>query len=146
MDGLYDLGPAPELSGISRWFNSSPRTIKGSRGKVVLIDFWTYSCINCIRTLPRLRAWDAAYRKDGLVIIGVHSPEFEFEKDPGNVGRAVKEFDIEYPVALDANMRTWDAFYNHYWPAHYLIDKTGRIRSVHYGEGEYSETEQEIRD
>jgi cytochrome c biogenesis protein CcdA/thiol-disulfide isomerase/thioredoxin len=145
-DELTDLGPAPELSGISRWYNSPERTIRGLRGKVVLIDFWTYSCINCIRTLPRLRAWDAKYRSDGLVIVGVHSPEFEFEKDPGNVGRAVREFDIEYPVALDPNMQTWRAFFNHYWPAHYLIDKTGRIRSVHYGEGEYRETENEIRE
>jgi thiol-disulfide isomerase/thioredoxin len=145
-DGLDDLGPAPELSGISRWFNSAPLTMKGLRGKVVLVDFWTYSCINCIRTLPHLRAWDASYRKDGLTILGVHSPEFEFEKDPGNVGRAVKDFDIAYPVALDPNMRTWARFYNHYWPAHYLIDKTGTIRSVHYGEGEYVDTENEIRE
>jgi cytochrome c biogenesis protein CcdA/thiol-disulfide isomerase/thioredoxin len=145
-DELEDLGPAPELAGISRWFNSGPRTIKGLRGKVVLIDFWTYSCINCIRTLPRLRAWDAKYREDGLVILGVHSPEFEFEKDPGNVGRAVEAFDIEYPVALDPNMDTWRNFHNHYWPAHYMIDRSGRIRSVHYGEGEYRETENEIRE
>ena len=145
-DELEDLGPAPELRGISRWYNSRPLTMRGLRGKVVLVDFWTYSCINCIRTLPRLRAWDARYRADGLAIVGVHSPEFEFEKDPGNVGRAVKEFDIDYAVALDAAMDTWRAFYNHYWPAHYLIDKTGRIRSVHYGEGEYAETEAEIRE
>ena len=119
---------------------------EGLRGKVVLVDFWTYSCINCIRTLPHLRDWDASYREDGLTILGVHSPEFEFEKDPCNVGRAVKDFDIEYPVALDPNMRTWPKFYNHYWPAHYLIDKTGTIRSVHYGEGEYVDTENEIRE
>ncbi len=145
-DALEDLGPAPELSGISRWYNSSPLTIEGLRGKVVLIDFWTYSCINCIRTLPHLRSWNEKYRRDGLTIIGVHSPEFEFEKDPGNVGRAVKDFDISYPVALDAAMDTWRNFFNHYWPAHYLIDKAGRIRSVHYGEGEYVDTENEIRE
>ncbi len=145
-DELTDLGPAPELSGISRWYNSSPLTIKGLRGKVVLVDFWTYSCINCIRTLPHLRDWHARYVDDGLVILGVHSPEFEFEKDPGNVGRAVKDFDISYPVALDAATDTWRNFFNHYWPAHYLIDKTGHIRSVHYGEGEYVDTENEIRE
>ena len=144
-DGLDDLGPAPELAGISGWINSDALTLRRLRGKVVLIDFWTYSCINCIRTLPRLRAWDAKYRDDGFVLIGVHSPEFEFEKDAGNVGRAVNEFDIAYPVALDPEMQTWRRFFNHYWPAHYLIDKAGRIRSVHYGEGEYRETENEIR-
>jgi cytochrome c biogenesis protein CcdA/thiol-disulfide isomerase/thioredoxin len=145
-DGLDDVGPAPELAGISGWINSNPTTLRALRGKVVLIDFWTYSCINCIRTLPRLRAWDAKYRDDGFVLIGVHSPEFEFEKDAGNVRRAVKEFDIDYPVALDPEMETWRSFFNHYWPAHYLIDKAGRIRSVHYGEGEYRETENEIRE
>jgi cytochrome c biogenesis protein CcdA/thiol-disulfide isomerase/thioredoxin len=145
-DGLDDLGPAPSFTGISRWYNSRPLSMQDLRGKVVLVDFWTYSCINCIRTLPHLRALYDRYADDGLVIVGVHSPEFEFEKDPGNVGRAVKDFDISYPVALDANMRTWDAFYNHYWPAHYLIDKAGRIRSVHYGEGEYVTTENDVRE
>jgi cytochrome c biogenesis protein CcdA/thiol-disulfide isomerase/thioredoxin len=145
-DGLDDLGKAPDFKGITHWYNSRPLTTKQLEGKVVLVDFWTYSCINCIRTLPRLRSWYDKYEKDGLVIVGVHTPEFEFEKDVGNVGRAVKEFDITYPVALDPNMRTWDSFFNRYWPAHYLIDKAGRIRSVHYGEGEYVTTENEIRE
>ena len=143
---LDDLGPAPAFEGISRWYNSRPLTMRGLRDKVVLIDFWTYSCINCIRTLPHLRGWHDRYADDGLVIVGVHSPEFEFEKDPGNVGRAVRDFDIEYPVALDPDHKTWDNFFNRYWPAHYLIDKNGTIRSVHYGEGEYAETENEIRE
>jgi cytochrome c biogenesis protein CcdA/thiol-disulfide isomerase/thioredoxin len=144
-DKLADLGPAPAFAGISHWFNSEELTIRGLRGKVVLIDFWTYSCINCIRTLPRLKAWDRRYRDNGLVIVGVHTPEFAFEKDPGNVGRAVRSFGIRYPVALDPDNETWRNYYNAYWPAHYLIDKSGRIRSVHYGEGEYVRTENEIR-
>ena len=143
---LDDLGPAPSFEGISRWYNSRPLTMRALRGKVVLIDFWTYSCINCIRTLPHLRGWHERYADEGLVIVGVHSPEFEFEKDPGNVGRAVRDFDIAYPVALDPDHGTWDNFFNRYWPAHYLIDKNGTIRSVHYGEGEYAETENEIRE
>jgi cytochrome c biogenesis protein CcdA/thiol-disulfide isomerase/thioredoxin len=145
-DGFEDLGPAPEFAGISRWYNSEPLAMRELRDKVVLVDFWTYSCINCIRTFPHLRRWHDTYADDGLVIVGVHTPEFEFEKDPGNVGRAVKDFDISYPVALDPDLRTWNAFYNHYWPAHYLIDKDGTIRSVHFGEGEYAETEREIRE
>ncbi len=144
-DKLSDLGPAPGFKGISAWFNSDPLTMRSLRGKVVLVDFWTYSCINCIRTLPRLKAWDAKYRSDGLVIVGVHSPEFAFEKDRGNVGRAVKSFGIKYPVALDPDMKTWHNYYNSYWPAHYLIDKAGHIRSTHFGEGEYVRTENEMR-
>ncbi|MGH2772643.1 MAG: cytochrome c biogenesis protein DipZ, partial [Actinomycetota bacterium] len=146
-DGLEDLGPAPELTGISNWFNTDekPLSIKGLRGKVVLIDFWTYSCINCIRTLPHLKALDEKYRDNGFVMLGVHTPEFAFEADPGNVGRAVKDFGIRYPVALDPEHKTWDRYYNRYWPAHYLIDKRGHIRFVHYGEGAYAETEALVR-
>jgi len=142
---VADLGAAPGFTGITNWYNSKALTLSSLRGKVVLIDFWTYSCINCIRTIPRLKALDAKYRKDGLVIVGVHTPEFAFEKDPGNVGRAIKSFGISYPVALDPNMATWNNYYNEYWPAHYLIDKDGQLRSVHYGEGAYVQTENEVR-
>ncbi|MDQ3957889.1 MAG: cytochrome c biogenesis protein DipZ [Actinomycetota bacterium] len=145
LEGLGDYGDAPEIKGISHWFNSSPRTMQELRGKVVLVDFWTYSCINCIRTFPYLRDWYAEYRDDGLVVLGVHTPEFAFEKDPDNVARAIEDFDIEYPVALDPDYATRDAFYNRYWPAHYLIDRDGILRSVHYGEGAYERTENEIR-
>ena len=138
-------GKAPEFAGITQWINSPPLTMEKLRGKVVLIDFWTYSCINCLRTLPYLKAWDTAYRDKGLVIVGVHTPEFEFEKDPANVEKAVKDLGIFYPVALDNNYETWSAYHNQYWPAHYLIDQEGNIRMVHFGEGAYSETENGIR-
>jgi cytochrome c biogenesis protein CcdA/thiol-disulfide isomerase/thioredoxin len=136
---------APEIRGITEWINSEPLTIRELRGKVVLIDFWTYSCINCLRTLPHLKAWDRAYRKDGLVIIGVHAPEFAFERVPGNVRTAVRKLGIEYAVALDNDYDTWTAYANQYWPAKYLIDRTGRVRFFHFGEGEYDHTETEIR-
>jgi cytochrome c biogenesis protein CcdA/thiol-disulfide isomerase/thioredoxin len=136
---------APEVRGITDWINTEPLTIRELRGKVVLIDFWTYSCINCLRTLPHLKAWDRAYRKDGLVIIGVHAPEFAFERVPGNVRTAVRKLGIEYPVALDNDYDTWTAYANQYWPAKYLIDRTGRVRFFHFGEGEYDQTETEIR-
>ncbi len=139
---------APEFQGISLWINTPrerPLTMKQLRGKVVLVDFWTYSCINCIRTLPHLKAWDAAYRKDGLVIVGVHTPEFAFERVPSNVRAAVRKFGLRYPVALDNAYKTWNAYANEYWPAEYLIDRTGRVRRTHFGEGEYGETESAIR-
>jgi cytochrome c biogenesis protein CcdA/thiol-disulfide isomerase/thioredoxin len=136
---------APEIRGITEWINSEPLTIRELRGKVVLIDFWTYSCINCLRTLPHLKAWDRAYRKDGLVIIGVHSPEFAFERVPANVRTAVRKLGLEYAVALDNDFDTWTAYANQYWPAKYLIDRTGRVRFFHFGEGQYDETEAEIR-
>jgi thiol-disulfide isomerase/thioredoxin len=140
------VGPqAPELTGITGWINSKPLTMQELRGKVVLVDFWTFSCINCQRTLPVLRAWWQRYQPAGLVIVGVHSPEFDFEKDPGNVERAVKELDVQWPVALDPNMATWNAYQNQYWPAEYLIDKRGSIRHTHFGEGEYDVTERAIR-
>src|SRR4029077_17391667 len=120
---LPDYGKAPELSGGGNWFNSPPLTMEKLGGTVVLIDFWTYSCINCLRTLPQLEAWDAKYRKDGLAIVGVHTPEFAFEADASNVGRAVQSFGIRYPVALDPDHATWTNYYNQYWPAHYLIDR-----------------------
>lgn len=145
VEELADYGRPSELAGISDWFNSDALTLRELRGKVVLIDFWTYSCINCIRTFPYLKQWYADYEDDGFVIVGVHTPEFAFERDPSNVASAVEDFGIEYPVALDPDYETWDRFYNRYWPAHYLIDRDGILRSVHYGEGAYDRTENEIR-
>ncbi|HEY7148714.1 MAG TPA: cytochrome c biogenesis protein DipZ, partial [Gaiellaceae bacterium] len=142
---LHDAGPAPELAGLTDWINSKPLTLEQLRGKVVLVDFWTYSCINCLRTLPHVKAWYRTYRKDGLVVIGVHTPEFAFEHVPSNVRGAVRRLGIAYPVALDNDYKTWDAFQNQYWPAKYLIDRRGHIRFVHFGEGEYDTTESRIR-
>jgi cytochrome c biogenesis protein CcdA/thiol-disulfide isomerase/thioredoxin len=142
---LDDFGAAPELSGLSDWINSRPLTLAGLRGRVVVIDFWTYSCINCLRTLPYLKAWDTAYRRAGLTIIGVHSPEFAFEHVPANVRRAVRELGVRYPVALDNHFSTWNAFSNQYWPAKYFIDRRGNIRFIHFGEGDYGKSEQVIR-
>lgn len=139
-------GTAPSLDGAVEWLNSPPLTREDLRGKVVLIDFWTYSCINCIRTLPYVRAWAEKYRDQGLVVIGVHAPEFAFEKKIDNVRQAVAGFNIEYPVAIDNDYRIWRAFDNSYWPAHYLIDAKGQIRYHHFGEGDYRETEEAIQD
>ncbi|HVV58765.1 MAG TPA: cytochrome c biogenesis protein DipZ [Gaiellaceae bacterium] len=143
--GLPDYGAAPPLTAGGAWINTKPLTLAQLRGKVVLVDFWTYSCINCLRTLPHLKAWYATYRKDGLVILGVHTPEFAFEHETSNVEAAVKRLGIAYPVMQDNDYKTWDAYSNQYWPAEYLIDKTGRIRHTHFGEGEYGQTEQLIR-
>jgi cytochrome c biogenesis protein CcdA/thiol-disulfide isomerase/thioredoxin len=142
---LEDYGAAPEFVGNDRWFNSSPLTLRGLRGRVVLVDFWTYTCINCLRTLPHLTAWDRAYRNDGLTIVGVHAPEFAFERDAGNVAAAIGREGIRYPVVQDNRMATWDAYANQYWPATYLIDASGHVRYAHFGEGEYDETEAAIR-
>jgi cytochrome c biogenesis protein CcdA/thiol-disulfide isomerase/thioredoxin len=139
------LGTLPSLDGLGPWFNGTPLTNAQLKGKVVLIDFWTYSCINCLRTLPYLKAWDAKYRKDGLVIIGVHAPEFAFEREPSNVGKAILDLGIRYPVALDNKYVLWSALHNQYWPAHYFVDAEGRIRYVHHGEGEYAMSERVIR-
>ncbi|MHB0925009.1 MAG: cytochrome c biogenesis protein DipZ [Gallionellaceae bacterium] len=144
-DGLGKPYAAPEFAGIEAWQNSAPLTMKELQGKVVLIDFWTYSCINCVRTLPYLTDWDKKYRDMGLVIVGVHSPEFEFEKKPDNVRDAIAQHGIRYPVALDNNLSTWLNFHNRYWPAHYLIDRQGRVVYTHFGEGKYSVTENNIR-
>lgn len=143
---LQNYGPAPEITGITEWINSNPLKLADLKNKVVLIDFWTYSCINCLRTLPYIKKWDEAYRDKGLVIIGVHTPEFEFEKDPTNVKDAVHRLGIKYPVAMDNLYGTWTAYSNLYWPAHYLIDQHGNIRQVHFGEGGYIETENAIRE
>ena len=137
---------APEFSGISKWLNpSAPLTLAALKGKVVLVDFWTYSCINCIRTLPHVKAWYNKYHSSGFEVIGVSTPEFAFEKDAGNVNSAIKRYGIPYPVALDNNYSTWNAYNNQYWPAEYLIDATGQIRRHEFGEGNYGETEQAIR-
>ncbi|HVV69003.1 MAG TPA: cytochrome c biogenesis protein DipZ [Gammaproteobacteria bacterium] len=145
IDELLIPYAAPALAGLGPWINSEPLTLAQLRGKVVLIDFWTYSCINCIRTLPFLLAWDKAYHNQGLVIIGVHTPEFEFEKNADNVRQAVARFGIHYPVALDNQYATWNNYQNSYWPAHYLIDKQGRVVYQHFGEGDYATTEHNIR-
>jgi thiol-disulfide isomerase/thioredoxin len=139
------LGKLPSLDGLGPWFNSPPLTNAQLKGKVVLVDFWTYSCINCLRTLPYLEAWDSKYRKDGLVIIGVHAPEFAFERDPANVAKAVHDLGVRYPVALDNKYVLWNALHNQYWPAHYFVDAEGRIRYFHHGEGEYAMSERVIR-
>ena len=138
-------GPLPSLDGAVRWLNSPPLTRELLRRKVVLIDFWTYSCINCIRSVPYVRAWAERYKDKGLVVIGVHAPEFAFERDPANVRKAVADLGIRYPVALDNNLAIWRAFNNRYWPAHYLADAQGRIRYHHFGEGSTDETEAAIR-
>lgn len=134
----------PELT-ADAWLNSTPLGPSALRGHVVLIDFWTYSCINCLRTLPYIRAWADKYRSNGFVVIGVHTPEFPFEKDLDNVRRAVKELQVTYPVAIDNGYRIWKAFHNSYWPADYLIDSMGRIRYHHFGEGKYDESERQIQ-
>ena len=137
--------PAPALRRTGEWINSEPFTLESQRGNVVLIDFWTYTCVNCIRTLPYLKEWHAKYADQGLVILGVHTPEFDFEKDIINVTSAVQDFGIEYPVVQDNDFGTWQAFSNRFWPAKYLIDSEGVIRYTHFGEGAYAETEDEIR-
>jgi cytochrome c biogenesis protein CcdA/thiol-disulfide isomerase/thioredoxin len=143
------LGTAPAFVGTEDWFNTPgerPLTLAGLRGRVVLIDFWTYTCINCIRTLPYLEAWDAKYRRKGLVIVGVEAPEFPFERDAGNVANAIRQFGIHYPVVQDNNLDTWNAWGNQYWPADYLIDASGHVRYTAFGEGDYTTTESAIRE
>ncbi len=138
-------GTMPALDGATQWLNSEPLTREGLRGKVVLIDFWTYSCINCIRALPYVEAWYEKYRDRGLVVIGVHAPEFAFERDVCNVRRAIADFGLAYPVAVDNDYALWRAFANEYWPAHYFVDAAGNIRHTHFGEGEYEESERVIQ-
>lgn len=142
---LTDQGPMPPLDGAVTWLNSPPLSREQLKGKVVLVDFWTYSCINCLRALPYVKAWSEAYGKDGLVVIGVHSPEFAFERDPANVKKAVADLGVRYPVALDNNFAIWRAFKNNYWPAHYFIDAKGRVRHHHFGEGSYDTSERVIQ-
>ena len=145
---LVSCGPAPNFAGITTWINTpggAPLTIVGLRGDVVLVDFWTYSCINCQRALPHVEAWYSRYQKDGLVVVGVHTPEFSFEHVPANVRSAVANLGVKYPVAVDDNYSTWNAYANEYWPADYLIDASGDVRHVGFGEGQYSATESLIR-
>jgi len=137
--------PPLETLGIGPWFNSPPLTAAQLKGHVVVIDFWTYSCINCLRSIPYVKAWDQRYRKDGLIVIGVHAPEFAFEHDPANVARAVRDLGITYPVVMDNDWKLWRALHNNYWPAHYFIDAQGRVRYHHFGEGDYAMSERVIR-
>ncbi|MEO8696820.1 MAG: redoxin domain-containing protein [Acidimicrobiales bacterium] len=138
------LGAAPTVT-ASGWLNTEPLDARGLEGKVVLYDFWTFGCINCVHTLPHVKAWDQRYRDDGLVVLSIHTPEFSYEADPGNVRRFVADNEIRYPVALDPESVTWRAFANRYWPAFYLHDRGGRRRYQHFGEGAYEQTETIIR-
>ena len=138
-------GESPSLGGATAWLNSPPLTAAGLRGKVVLIDFWTYSCINWIRSLPHVRAWAEKYKNQGLVVIGVHTPEFAFEKNVDNVRRAAKDMRVDYPIAIDNDYAIWRAFKNEYWPALYFVDSQGHIRHHHFGEGEYDQSEMIIQ-
>jgi cytochrome c biogenesis protein CcdA/thiol-disulfide isomerase/thioredoxin len=144
-DTLPIEGMLPPLDGAVQWLNSPPLTAEGLKGKVVLVDFWTYSCINCLRSLPYVKAWAEKYHDQGLVVIGVHAPEFAFERDVNNVTQAMKDLGITYPVAIDNNYKIWRAFNNQYWPAHYFVDAKGQIRYHHFGEGEYAESERVIQ-
>jgi thiol-disulfide isomerase/thioredoxin len=143
--GRDDEGRMPELDGAVSWLNSAPLNSKALRGKVVLVNFWTYSCINSLRELPYMKAWAAKYKDAGLVVLGVHAPEFAFEKDPANVKTAVSELNISYPISIDSNHSIWSSFRNEYWPADYLVDGNGRIRYHHFGEGEYDRSERVIQ-
>ena len=137
---------APDFQGIHQWINTEPLSLEDLRGKVVLVDFWTYTCINCIRTLPYLKDWHGKYADSGLVIVGVHSPEFEFEKLTDNVTAQAAKLGLNYPIAQDNDFQTWRAYKNNYWPAKYLVDKEGVVRYNHFGEGAYLETEEKIRE
>jgi thiol-disulfide isomerase/thioredoxin len=143
---LPSLGKAPDFVEISAWINSPPLNLSQLKGRVVLVDFWTYSCINCIREIPYLNAWYAKYGRDGLTVVGVHTPEFQFERNYSNVLAAVKSLGIKYPVALDNNYSTWNVYGNEYWPSEYVIDQNGMIRHTQIGEGDYNETETVIRE
>jgi cytochrome c biogenesis protein CcdA/thiol-disulfide isomerase/thioredoxin len=138
-------GTFPGFEGAVKWINSPPLTRSQLKGKVVVVDFWTYSCINCLRAVPYVEAWAEKYKNDGLVVVGVHTPEFAFEKDPANVAKAVADLKITYPVAIDSDYAIWKAFNNQYWPAHYFIDAKGEIRYHHFGEGKYDESEEVIQ-
>ena len=142
------LGTAPDFVGNQRWFNTAngkPLTLKELRGKVVLVDFWTYTCINWLRTVPYVRAWAEKYKNQGLVVIGVHTPEFAFERDVDNVRRAAKDMRVDYPIAIDSDSAVWNAFKNEYWPALYFVDAQGRVRHHQFGEGGYDQSERVIQ-
>ena len=138
--------PAPEFTGIEHWFNSPPLTMAGLKGKVVLVEFWTYECINCIHVMPQVKQWHQRYHDQGLVVVGVHTPEYDEERIAANVKAAIGRFGIQYPVAQDNGYRTWDAYGNRFWPAMYLVDRDGKIVYRHYGEGDYDATEARIRE
>jgi thiol-disulfide isomerase/thioredoxin len=142
---LDDLGPAPEFAGITAWINANPLTIASLRGRVVLVEFWTFGCVNCQHVEPYVKAWYERYAASGFVVIGVHTPELSFERDLGNVRNAVASAGLSYPVAFDPTYATWNAYHNGYWPAFYFIDRAGRIRHTHVGEGDYAGSEQVIR-
>jgi thiol-disulfide isomerase/thioredoxin len=142
----HDEGPLPSFSGAVEWINSPPPTPEGLRGRVVVVDFWTYTCVNWLRTLPYVRAWAAKYKDRGLVVIGVHTPEFSVEKDLANVRRAAQQMRVNYPIAVDSDYAVWNAFHNEYWPALYIADAQGRIRFHHFGEGDYAESERVIQE
>jgi len=144
-ESLPSEGRLADFDGAAGWLNTEPLTVESLRGKVVLVDFWTYTCINWLRTLAWVRAWSDRYAGDGLVVVGVHTPEFPFERDVDNVRRAVAEMDVRYPVALDPDYAVWEAFANHYWPAAYIADREGQIRHHHFGEGSYDEQERAIQ-
>ena len=137
--------PAPEFAGIDNWINSAPLTMQGLRGKVVLVDFWTYDCINCQHVLPYVKEWHRKYRDQGLVVVGVHTPEYGFERKLDNLKGAVQRNAITFPVAQDNRYLTWNAYDNRYWPAFYLVDKRGEVVYSHFGEGDYAQTEATIR-
>jgi thiol-disulfide isomerase/thioredoxin len=141
---LYDYGEAPELTGTGHWLNSEPLSIQALRGRVILIDFWTYSCVNCIRTLPYVAHWYERFKDRGFVVIGVHTPEFAFERPVTSLRAAVAHHAIKYPIVQDNSYATWKAFGNEYWPATYLIDRRGHIVLKHSGEGDYGEIEHAI--
>jgi thiol-disulfide isomerase/thioredoxin len=143
---IVGSSPLGGLSGATDWINSKPLSAKQLKGHVVVIDFWTYSCINCLRAVPYVRAWAQEYKDSGLVVIGVHTPEFGFEKETANVHKAIEKFGITYPVALDSNYAIWNAFHNEYWPAHYFIDVHGKVRYEHFGEGDYDQSERWIQE
>ncbi|MCX2864127.1 thioredoxin family protein [Paucibacter sp. PLA-PC-4] len=144
-DGLHDWGDAPDFQGITQWMNTPALSLTQLRGQVVLVDFWTFACINCLRTLPQVNRWAETYRAQGLVVVGVHTPEFAFERSASAVQAAMKRHSVRHPVAMDNNYATWKAYENTYWPAHYLVDGRGRIRYRHFGEGEYARTEAAIQ-
>jgi len=137
--------PAPEFTGIDRWYNSAPLTMAGLKGKVVLVEFWTFACINCVHVMPHVKEWHKQYQDKGLVVVGVHTPELPEEYSAANLRAAIRRFDITYPVAQDNGYRTWNAYGNQYWPALYLIDRDGRLVYSHFGEGNYDETERRVR-
>lgn len=142
---LHDEGPAPGFEGIDRWFNSAPLTMASLRGKVVLVDFWTHSCINCLRTLPHVNRWAATYARAGLVVVGVHTPEFPHERSAERLQAAIERLGVKHPVAQDNRYATWKAWRNQYWPAKYLVDAQGRVQFRHFGEGDYERIEATLR-